>query len=66
MRKHNIASYREFLRRVVLFFLEARYLIYKKEIDIQDDDLPEDNTEDWEENLYKNYAKKDFVRSIYI
>lgn len=25
MRKHNIASYREFLRRVVLFFLEARY-----------------------------------------
>ncbi len=66
MRKHNIASYREFLRRVVLFFLEARYLIYKKEIDIQDDDLPEDNTEDWEENLYKHYAKKDFVRSIYI
>ena len=33
---------------------------------VQDDDLPEDNTEDWEENLYKNYAKKDFVRSIYI
>ena len=29
MEKHGIASAREFLRRVVLFFLEARYLIYR-------------------------------------
>lgn len=31
MQKHDITSPREFLRRVVLFFLEARYLIYRKE-----------------------------------
>lgn len=29
MERHGIASAREFLRRVVLFFLEARYLIYR-------------------------------------
>lgn len=66
MREHNISSYREFLRRVVLFFLEARYLIYKKEIEIQEDDLPEDIPSDWEETMYRECSRKDFARSIYV
>lgn len=66
MREHNISSYREFLRRVVLFFLEARYLIYKKEIEIQEDDLPEDIPSEWEETMYQECSRKDFARSIYV
>lgn len=66
MRKHNIPSYREFLRRVVLFFLEARYLIYKKEIEIKEDDLPEDIPSDWEETMYQECSRKDFARGIYV
>lgn len=66
MREHNISSYREFLRRVVLFFLEARYLIYKKEIAIKEDDLPEDILSDWEETMYQECSRKDFARSIYV
>lgn len=66
MRKYDITSPQEFLRRVVLFFLEARYLIYKGEIEIQEDDLPEDSTPNWEETLYNNYSRKDFARSIYM
>lgn len=66
MQQHNIASPREFLRRVVLFFLEARYLIYKKEITMQEDDLPEDSISDWEETQYDGYVRKDFARSLYL
>lgn len=66
MRKHNITSYREFLRRVVLFFLEARYLIYKNEIEIHEDDLPEEMLSDWEETVYQECSRKDFARSIYV
>lgn len=66
MRKHNITSYREFLRRVVLFFLEARYLIYKNEIEIHEDDLPEETSSDWEETVYQECSRKDFARSIYV
>jgi hypothetical protein len=66
MRKYDITSPQEFLRRVVLFFLEARYLIYKGEIEIQENDLPEDSTPNWEETLYDNYSRKDFARSIYM
>lgn len=66
MKKYNIYSYREFLRRVVLFFLEARYLIYKKEIEIQEDDLPEETPMCWEETMYQECSRKDFVRSIYV
>lgn len=66
MRKHNITSYREFLRRVVLFFLEARYLIYKNEIEIHEDDLPEETPSDWEETVYQECSRKDFARSIYV
>lgn len=66
MRKYDITSPQEFLRRVVLFFLEARYLIYKGEIEIQEDDLPEDSIPNWEETLYNNYSRKDFARSIYM
>lgn len=65
MRKYNIASPREFLRRVILFFLEARYLIYKEEIEIQEEDLPEDTISDWEETIFSNYSRNDFARSIY-
>lgn len=66
MRKHNITSYREFLRRVVLFFLEARYLIYKNEIEIHEDDLPEETPSDWEETVYQECSRKDFAKSIYV
>lgn len=65
MRNHDIAFPREFLRRVVLFFLEARYLIYRKEVVLGEDDLPEEEETDWEETMYQQYQKRDFARSIY-
>lgn len=65
MERHGIASAREFLRRVVLFFLEARYLIYRKEIELGENDLPEEEEPDWEETMYRQYEKKDFAISIY-
>lgn len=58
MEKHGIASAREFLRRVVLFFLEARYLIYRKEVELDEDDLPEEEETDWEETMYSQYQKE--------
>lgn len=66
MRKHQLNSPREFLRRVVLFFLEARYLIYKNEVYCNDDDLPEYEEKDYDDFLNEQYAKKDFARSIYV
>ena len=65
MQKYDITSPREFLRRVVLFFLEARYLIYRKEVAPQEDDFSEDEQPDWEDTLYSQYQKRDFARSIY-
>lgn len=65
MQKHDITSPREFLRRVVLFFLEARYLIYQKELAPQEDDFSEDEQLDWEDTLYNQCQKRDFARSIY-
>lgn len=65
MERHGISSAREFLRRVVLFFLEARYLIYRKEIELGENDLPEEDEPDWEETMYRQYEKKDFAISIY-
>lgn len=66
MRSHQINSPREFLRRVILFFLEARYLIFKDEVHCNDEDFSEDADEDYEDFINAQYAKKDFVRSIYI
>jgi hypothetical protein len=65
MRNHDITSPREFLRRVVLFFLEARYLIYQKELALQDNDLSIQEQPDWEETMYEQFQKRDFARSIY-
>lgn len=65
MRNHDITSPREFLRRVVLFFLEARYLIYQKELALQDNDLSIQEQSDWEGTMYEQYQKRDFARSIY-
>lgn len=65
MERHGISSAREFLRRVVLFFLEARYLIYRKEIELGENDLPEEDEPDWEETIYRQYEKKDFAISTY-
>lgn len=65
MERHGISSAREFLRRVVLFFLEARYLIYRKEIELGENDLSEEDEPDWEETMYRQYEKKDFAISIY-
>ena len=49
MERHGITSAREFLRRVVLFFLEARYLIYRGEVEPGEDDLVQEEESDWEE-----------------
>lgn len=65
MQKYNIACPREFLRRVVLFFLEARYLLNQNELQLNEDDLPEDEQRDWEDTLYQQFQKRDFARSIY-
>ena len=65
MERHGISSAREFLRRVVLFFLEARYLIYRKEVELDEDDLPEEEETDWEETMYSQYQKRDFAISTY-
>ena len=58
MERHGISSAREFLRRVVLFFLEARYLIYRKEIELGENDLPE-------ETMFEQCSKRDFAISTY-
>lgn len=65
MERHGISSAREFLRRVVLFFLEARYLIYRKEIELGENDLPEENEPDWEETMFEQCSKRDFAISTY-
>lgn len=66
IRKHDIVYPREFLRRVVLFFLEARYLINRNEVKLKEDDLSEYKQPDWEDTLYEQFQKRDFTRSIYI
>lgn len=65
MQRRKIKTPREFLRRVVLFFLEARYLLYKKEISCNEylADCEESTYEDY---VNDQYAKKDFVRSLYV
>lgn len=65
MERHGIASAREFLRRVVLFFLEARYLIYQGEVELDEDDLPQDDEPDWEETMFEQCSKRDFAISTY-
>lgn len=65
MERHGITSAREFLRRVVLFFLEARYLIYRGEVEPGEDDLPEEEESDWEETMFEECSKRDFVISTY-
>lgn len=65
MERHGIGSGREFMRRVVLFFLEARYLVYRGDVELGEDDLPEEEETDWEETMYRQYEKKDFAISIY-
>ena len=65
MERHGISSAREFLRRVVLFFLEARYLIYRKEIELGENDLPEENEPDWEKTMFEQCSKRDFAISTY-
>lgn len=65
MERHGIASDREFMRRVVLFFLEARYLIYRGEVELGEDDLPEEEGTDWEETMFAQCSKRDFANSIY-
>lgn len=66
MEKHGIASAREFLRRVVLFFFwRARYLIYRREVE-----LDEDDASGGRDGLGGNYVqpsikKRDFAISTY-
>ena len=65
MQRRRIKTPREFLRRVILFFLEAKYLLYKKEISCSEcfADCEESTYEDY---MNDQYAKKDFVRSLYM
>lgn len=65
MERHGITSAREFLRRVVLFFLEARYLIYRGEVEPGEDDFPEEEESDWEDTMFEECSKRDFVISTY-
>lgn len=46
-------------------FLEARYLIYRKEIELGENDLPEEDEPDWEETMYRQYEKR-ILRFQYI
>ena len=65
MERHGITSAREFLRRVVLFFLEARYLIYRGEVEPGEDDFPKEEESDWEGTMFEECSKRDFVISTY-
>lgn len=65
MERHGITSAREFLRRVVLFFLEARYLIYRGEVEPGEDDFPKEEESDWEDTMFEECSKRDFVISTY-
>lgn len=65
MQQHGIRTPREFLRRVVLFFLEARYLLYKKEV-AYDEELPEGEEMEYDDYLNEQYARKEFARSLYV
>lgn len=65
MERHGITSAREFLRRVVLFFLEARYLIYRGEVAPGEDDLVQEEESDWEDTMFQECSKRDFVISTY-
>lgn len=65
MERHGITSAREFLRRVVLFFLEARYLIYRGEVEPGEDDLVQEEESDWEDTMFEECSKRDFVISTY-
>lgn len=64
MQKYHLRSPREFLRRVILFFFDAQYLIYKDGLSCGED-MPEDENEEYEEYLNGRYAKKEFARSLY-
>lgn len=64
MKKYNIPTLREFLRRAVLFFLNAQYIIYKENLS-SDDYIPHEEPEDYESYINDQYAKQDFNRSLY-
>ena len=64
MKKYNIPTLREFLRRAVLFFLNAQYIIYKENLS-SDDYIPYEEPEDYESYINDQYAKQDFNRSLY-
>lgn len=64
MQKHNIRTPREFLRRVILFFFNARYLIFKDNISAGDD-MPICEEVDYDDYFNEQCAKKAFARSLY-
>jgi hypothetical protein len=64
MKKYNIPTSREFLRRAVLFFLNAQYIIYKDNLSSRDY-ISQEKPEDYETSQYNQYAKQDFNRSLY-
>lgn len=64
MKKYNIPTPREFLRRTVLFFLNAQYIIYKDSLS-SNDYIPQEEPEDYESYINNLYAKQDFNRSLY-
>lgn len=64
MKKYNIPTSREFLRRAVLFFLNAQYIIYKDNLS-KEDYIPREEPEDYDSYINNQYAKQDFNRSLY-
>lgn len=64
MKKYNIPTSREFLRRAVLFFLNAQYIISKDNL-LSRDYIPQEEPDDYESHIFDQYAKQDFNRSLY-
>ena len=64
MKKYNIPTSREFLRRAVMFFLNAQYIIYKENLS-SSDYIPQGEPEDYDSYINNQYTKQDFNRSLY-
>lgn len=59
MKKYEIPTSNEFMRRIVLFFLNAQYVIFKEGDDYLTRNVPESTPED-ENVTYDMYVKNDF------
>lgn len=61
MKNHAIPTPREFLRRLVLFFLNAQYILFNKDVT----SLAELDFSEEEDTLYDDYVKRDLRYEYY-